>query len=109
MLEKFYNNENDGDGVYFTIDYKGNPTFTRNQFIWVAFVIHAFSEYHRAKKDKEVLEYTLKLFNSLETYALDKEYNWYFDAFSKESEKLDDMRMYEGDKDDKKLWMQIFI
>lgn len=100
LLEKFYNHEN--DGVYFMIDYKGNPTVTRNQVIAVAFVTYAFSEYYRATKDKEVLEYTLKLFNSLETYALDKEYNGYFDAFSEDWEKLDDMRMYEGDKDAKK-------
>lgn len=100
LLEKFYNHEK--NGVYFMVDYEGNPTMDRNQIIAVAFVTYGFSEYYRATKNEEVLEYTLKLFNSLENYALDKEANGYFDAFSKDWEKLDDMRMYEGDKDAKK-------
>ncbi len=95
LIEKFYDHEN--NGVYFMIDYKGNPTVDRNQVIAVAFVTYAFSEYYRATQDKEALDYALKLFDSLETFALDREYNGYFDAFSKEWEKLDDMRMYPGD------------
>ena len=96
LIDKFYDHEN--DGVYFMIDYKGNPTVDRNQVIAVAFVTYAFSEYYRATENKEALDYALKLFNSLELFALDKDENGYFDAFSKEWEKLEDMRMYPGDK-----------
>ena len=95
LIDKFYDHEN--NGVYFMIDYKGNPIVDRNQVIAVAFVTYAFSEYYIATKNEEALDYALKLFDSLETYALDKEFNGYFDAFSKEWEKLDDMRMYPGD------------
>ena len=95
LIDKFYDHQN--NGVYFMIDYKGNPTVDRNQVIAVAFVTYAFSEYYRATQDKEALDYALKLFDSLETFALDREYNGYFDAFSKEWEKLDDMRMYPSD------------
>ena len=96
LIDKFYDHDN--DGVYFMIDYKGNPTVVRNQVIAVAFVTYAFSEYYIATEKKEALDYALKLFNSLELYALDKELNGYFDAFSNEWEKLEDMRMYPGDK-----------
>ena len=96
LIDKFYDHEN--DGVYFMIDYKGKPTVDRNQVIAVAFVTYGFSEYYRATKNEEALEYALKLFNSLETYALDRKLNGYFDAFSKEWEMLEDMRMYPGDK-----------
>ena len=96
LIDKFYDHDN--DGVYFMIDYKGNPTIVRNQVIAVAFVTYAFSEYYIATEKKEALDYALKLFNSLELYALDKELNGYFDAFSNEWEKLEDMRMYPGDK-----------
>ena len=95
LIDKFYDHEN--NGVYFMIDYKGNPTVDRNQVIAVAFVTYAFSEYYIATKNEEALDYALKLFDSLETYALDKEFNGYFDAFTKEWEKLDDMRMYPSD------------
>ena len=100
LLEKFYNH--DYNGVYFMIDYKGNPTMERNQVIAVAFVIYAFSEYYRATKDQKVLDYTLKLFKSLEDHALDKVANGYFDAFSKKWEKLDEMKLYDGDIEAKK-------
>lgn len=96
ILDKFYDKENNGV-PYFMIDYQGNPTYIRNQVIAVAFVTYAFSEYYRATKSEEALSYTLKLFESLETYALDKKSNGYFDAFSKEWDKLEDMRMYPGD------------
>ena len=95
LIDKFYDHEN--NGVYFMVDYKGNPTVDRNQVIAVAFVTYAFSEYYIATKNEEALDYALKLFDSLETYALDKEFNGYFDAFTKEWEKLDDMRMYPSD------------
>ena len=95
LIDKFYDHEN--NGVYFMIDYKGNPIVDRNQVIAMAFVTYAFSEYYIATKNEEALDYALKLFDSLETYALDKEFNGYFDAFTKEWEKLDDMRMYPSD------------
>ena len=100
LIEYFYDHEN--NGVYFMVDYKGNPIEERNQIIAVAFVTYALSEYYRASGDSEALDYAMKLFDNLENFALDKENNGYFDAFSKEWEKLEDMRMYPGDVDAKK-------
>ena len=96
LMDKFYDKNYDGV-PYFMIDYEGKPTMVRNQAIAVAFATYALSEYYRATKSPEALEYTLKLFNSLEKHALDTKSNGYFDAFSQEWEKLDDMRMYPGD------------
>ena len=96
FMDKFYDKNYDGM-PYFMIDYEGKPTMVRNQAIAVAFATYALSEYYRATKSPEALEYTLKLFNSLEKHALDTKSNGYFDAFSQEWEKLDDMRMYPGD------------
>ena len=96
LIDKFYDKKNDGV-PYFMIDYKGKSTMVRNQVISVAYAIIALSEYYRATKSSEALEYTLKLFNSLEKHALDTKSNGYFDAFSQEWKKLDDMRMYPGD------------
>ena len=100
LIDHFYDHEN--NGVYFMVDYKGNPIEERNQIIAVAFVTYAFSEYYRATGDSEAIDYAMKLFDNLESFALDKENNGYFDAFSKEWEKLEDMRMYPGDIDAKK-------
>ena len=100
LIDYFYDKEN--DGVYFMINYQGNSTIDRNQVIAVAFVTYAFSEYYRASKDEGAYEYASKLFNSLETHALDKESGGYFDAFSKEWEMLKEMKMYPGDVEAKK-------
>ena len=100
LLTKFYNHED--NGVFFMIDYNGKLKDDRNLVIAVAFVTYAFSEYYRATKNKQALDYALKLFNSLENNAYDKDNKGYFETFSKKWEKLKDMRMYPGDPDAKK-------
>ena len=100
LLTKFYNHED--NGVFFMIDYNGKLKDDRNLVIAVAFVTYAFSEYYRATKNEQALDYALKLFNSLENNAYDKDNKGYFETFSKKWEKLKDMRMYPGDKDAKK-------
>lgn len=100
LLTKFYNHED--NGVFFMIDYNGKLKDDRNLVIAVAFVTYAFSEYYRATKNEQALDYALKLFNSLENNAYDKDNKGYFETFSKKWEKLKDMRMYPGDPDAKK-------
>lgn len=100
LLTKFYNHED--NGVFFMIDYNGKLKDDRNLVIAVAFVTYAFSEYYRATKNEQALDYALKLFNSLENNAYDKDNKGYFEIFSKKWEKLKDMRMYPGDPDAKK-------
>ena len=47
-------------GVYWSVDYKGNPLNTRKQFYAIGFALYGMSEYARATGDKEALECALQ-------------------------------------------------
>lgn len=84
-------------GVYWSVDYKGNPLDTKKQFYAIGFAIYGMSEYARATSDREALECALQLFDCIEEYALDREYNGYIEACTREWGKIADMRLSELD------------
>lgn len=69
-------------GVYWMLDYKGNPADTMKHTYNIAFAIYAFSAYYNATGEKEALELAEKLFDDIENNTLD-EYG-YREAFSRE-------------------------
>ena len=71
-------------GVYWSVDYKGNPLDTKKQFYAIGFAIYGMSEYARATGDREALECALQLFDCIEEYAFDKEHNGYIEACTRE-------------------------
>ena len=42
-------------GIYWSVDYQGNPLDTKKQTYAIGFAIYGFSEYARATGDKEAL------------------------------------------------------
>ena len=48
-------------GVYWSLDYMGQPKDTKKQFYAIGFAIYGLSEYARATGDREALEYALDL------------------------------------------------
>ena len=48
-------------GVYWSLDYQGQPKDTKKQFYAIGFAIYGFSEYARATGDREALEYALSI------------------------------------------------
>ncbi len=84
-------------GVYWSVDYKGNPLDTKKQFYAIGFAIYGMSEYARATGDKEALDYALQLFDSIEEHAFDNEYNGYIEACTREWGTIADMRLSELD------------
>ena len=84
-------------GVYWSVDYKGEPLDTKKQFYAIGFAIYGLSEYARATGDREALEYALDLFYCIEEHALDRKYNGYIEACTREWGKIEDMRLSELD------------
>ena len=84
-------------GVYWSLDYLGNPLDTKKQFYAIGFAIYGMSEYARATGDREALECALQLFDSIEEHAFDTEYNGYIEACTREWGKIADMRLSELD------------
>ena len=74
--------------AYSTLDYKGVPINTGKQLYTNAYFIYGFAEYARATGDKEALEAAKAIFELFEKHAFDKEYNGYFENFTREWEKV---------------------
>ncbi|MDR0962761.1 MAG: AGE family epimerase/isomerase [Mediterranea sp.] len=96
IIDSFYDHEQ--GGVYWALDYKGNPVDTKKQIYAQAFAIYGLSEYHRATGDDEALHYAQLLFESIETHAFDPVYDGYFEAFTRDWQPLADMRLSDKDK-----------
>ena len=53
--------DKDYGGVYWSVDYTGNPLDTKKQFYAIGFAIYGLSEYARATGDREALDYAIAL------------------------------------------------
>ena len=84
-------------GVYWSVDYLGNPLDTKKQFYAIGFAIYGMSEYARSTGDREALECALQLFDSIEEHAFDSKYNGYIEACTREWGEIADMRLSELD------------
>lgn len=84
-------------GVYWSLDYKGQPLDTKKQFYALGFAIYGLSEYTRATGDRESLDYALQLFDCIQEHAFDHEYNGYIEACTRDWQPIADMRLSELD------------
>jgi N-acyl-D-glucosamine 2-epimerase len=100
VIDHFYDKE--FGGVYWALNYKGEPADTKKQIYALGFAIYGLAEYNRATGDKEALDYAVKLYQVIEKYSFDEEKNGYFEAFTREWDSIDDMRLSEKDANEKK-------
>ena len=85
-------------GIYWSVDYQGNPLDTKKQTYAIGFAIYGFSEYARATGDKEALDIAISLYHDIEKHAFDAESNGYIEALTREWNPIADMRL--SDKDE---------
>ena len=84
-------------GTYWSLDYKGQPKDTKKQFYAIGFMIYGLSEYARATDDREALDYAIQLYECIEEHSLDRLYNGYIEACTREWGEISDMRLSELD------------
>ena len=84
-------------GVYWSLDYTGQPKDTKKQFYAIGFAVYGLSEYARATGDGEALEQAVALYRCIEEHALDREYNGYIEATTRDWQPIGDMRLSELD------------
>ena len=82
LIDRFYDNE--FGGVYWSLDYKGNPLDTKKQIYALGFAIYGLSEYARATGDDEALAYAIRLFETIEEHSFDPVKNGYCEALTRE-------------------------
>ena len=100
LIGKFYDEQY--GGIFWELDFKGNPADTKKQIYAIGFAIYGLSEYVRATGDKEALEYAVKLFDVIERYSFDSVRGGYFEAFTRDWKPIEDMRLSEKDENESK-------
>lgn len=100
IIDSFYDAEY--GGIYWSLDYKGNPSDTKKQIYALGFAIYGLSEYHRATGDAEALEYAIRLFNDIEKHSFDAVKNGYCEALTREWGEMSDMRLSDKDENERK-------
>lgn len=100
ILNHFFDAEN--GGTYWMLHADGTPADTKKQIYSQAFFIYALTELHRASGDEECLSKAKDLFHLIEKHSFDSEKNGYFEAYSRDWQLLDDLRLSEKDANEKK-------
>jgi mannobiose 2-epimerase len=84
-------------GVYWSVDYLGQPLDTKKQFYAIGFAIYGLTEYTRATGDREALDYALQLYDCIKEHAFYEKCNGYIEACTREWNEIADMRLSELD------------
>ncbi len=95
LLDHFWDAKN--GGFFWMLDYRGQPVETKKQVYAQAFAIYALSEYYLLTQQPEALDKAVQTLALIERYSLDQVRNGYLDAFSRDWQLLDDLRL--SDKD----------
>ncbi|KKI92409.1 N-acylglucosamine 2-epimerase [Bacillus sp. SA1-12] len=93
LVEKVYDHEH--HGLFWLVDYKGNPVESQKHVYTQSFGVYALSEYYLATKNKEALNFAMLIFRLIETYGLNKENNAYKEEFTRKWNELPNEKLSE--------------
>ncbi|MGZ3873477.1 MAG: AGE family epimerase/isomerase [Mucilaginibacter sp.] len=100
ICEKFIDVEY--GGVYWSVDHRGVPQDTKKQVYAISFTIYALSEFYRASGIEAAKQKAIDLFYLLVEKAYDPIHTGYFEAFTRNWEPIDDLRLSAKDENEKK-------
>ncbi|QNE42413.1 N-acyl-D-glucosamine 2-epimerase (plasmid) [Hymenobacter sp. NBH84] len=89
-------------GVYWTVDYRGQPLDTKKQIYALAFALYGVSEYYLASDDAQALALVQELFRTIEQHSYDAEHGGYLEALARDWTPLNDLRLSAKDANEKK-------
>lgn len=100
LISNFYDEQ--FGGTYWAIKADGTPLDSKKQIYAIAFTIYGLAELNRATGDMESLEYAIRLFKDIEEHSFDSQKNGYFEAFTREWNIIEDMRLSDKDANESK-------
>jgi mannobiose 2-epimerase len=89
-------------GVYWMLDYLGQPLDTKKRIYGQAFTVYALAAYFHASGDPEVLDKALLLVRSIESASHDDAHGGYFETYERDWTLAKDQRLSDADMDEKK-------
>ena len=100
LYQHFFDKKN--GGLFWMLDFQGNPSQTKKQVYAQAFGIYGLSEYYELTKNEKAIELALGLFGLIENFSLDKIHGGYFEAFTEDWQPMEDLRLSEKDANEAK-------
>ncbi|WP_233145493.1 AGE family epimerase/isomerase [Labilibacter marinus] len=100
-LVKFFWDKKNG-GVYWSVNKDGSVLNNRKQAYAQGFAIYGFSEYYKASKNQESLNYAIELFKLIENHYMCSKHGGYIEALSDNWQALEDMRLSDKDANEPK-------
>jgi mannobiose 2-epimerase len=100
-LKIFFADKTNG-GLFWSVDYLGNPFNTRKQIYGQAFAIYGLSEYFRITRNVEALNWAIELFNLIEKHSFDETFGGYLEALAEDWHPIEDLKLSEKDANEKK-------
>lgn len=100
ISEHFYDTE--FGGIFWSINYDGTPKDTKNQIYALAFAIYGLSEYYSVAKDERALKMAIALYQKIQAYSYDASKGGYLEAFTRDWQPIEDLRLSEKDANEKK-------
>ena len=89
-------------GIFWSVNADGKPKDTKNQIYAIAFVIYGLSEFYKIFKNEDALELAQSLFYKIELYSKDYKNKGYLEAFTRDWQEIEDLRLSEKDANEKK-------
>jgi len=89
-------------GIYWKVDYKGEPLDTKKQMYALSFAIYGLSEFYLASKNQQAKETALELYRLIVEHSYDKINGGYLEALSADWKEIGDLRLSKKDANEKK-------
>ncbi|MHB8209019.1 AGE family epimerase/isomerase [Mucilaginibacter sp.] len=89
-------------GVYWSVDYEGKPLDTKKQVYANDFTIYGLSEYYIATGNEDAKKSAIELYNLLVEKSFDTKNTGYLEAFTRDWQPINDLRLSAKDANEKK-------
>ncbi len=100
LLARFLDGEH--GGAFWSLDASGNPLNARKQIYGQAFCLFGLSEFYRATREPAALKEAINLFRLIETHSFDHRRKGYYEAFTRDWQQPEDLRLSEKDANEQK-------
>ncbi len=96
LLDKQYG------GYYWAVNNDGSILEDKKQVYGIAFCLYGLAEYYKATNKEEVLQQAKNCYTWIEQYSFDKKRGGYMEAFNRDWQPMEDLRLSAKDANEKK-------
>jgi len=100
LLNHFLDDEQ--GGAFWSLDAAGHPLNDRKQIYGQAFFLYGLTEFYRAGGELAILQAAIALFRVIEEHSFDARSKGYCEAFARDWQPLEDLRLSEKDDNGQK-------